>query len=169
MNGQGEVHADGVRTGGGSGIINISSVVGETGTFRPGITVNCLAQRLRLTDMIVTVPGEPLVHNLRDRIGSNESAAPSPGMGCWNNTYREVPMTTMNRSDSPGGARKRTQTTAGPAAHYPTRQASQPDPASAAAQRGAEGAAWTQPVATPYPAPLRSFPPSRALSRRAGS
>ena len=44
---------------------------------------------------------------------------------------------------------ERTQTTTGPAAHYPTRQASQPDPASAAVQRGTEGAAWTQPVAIP--------------------
>src|SRR5882724_10180732 len=59
-------------------------------------------------------------------------------------------MTTANRSDSPGGARKRTQTTAGPAAHQPARHASEPDSAaSPAAQRGAEGAAWTQPVAIP--------------------
>ena len=66
-------------------------------------------------------------------------------------------MTTANRSDSPGGARKRTQTTAGPAAHQPARHASEPDSAaSPAAQRGAEGAAWTQPVAIPSAAALVS-------------
>ena len=123
--------------------------------------------------MIATVPREPLAHDLQDRIGSNESAAPSPGMGCWNNTYREVPMTTTNRSDSPGGPRKRTQTTTGPAAHQPTRQASQPDPASAAAQRGAEGAAWTQPVAIPSASAVLStvagtVTQGRVVTREAG-
>ncbi len=80
-----------------------------------------------------------------------------------------------NRSDSPGGARKRTQATAGPAAHQPGRQASQPDPAaaSATAQRGAKAAAWTQPVAIPSAAALLStvaatVTQSRAVVREAG-
>ena len=82
-------------------------------------------------------------------------------------------MTTTNPSDSPGGARKRTQTTTGPAAHYPTRQASQPDPASAAAPRGAEGAAWTQPVAIPSASAVLStvagtVTQGRVVTREAG-
>ena len=83
-------------------------------------------------------------------------------------------MTTANRSDSPGGARKRTQTTAGPAAHQPARHASEPDSAaSPAAQRGAEGAAWTQPVAIPSAAALVSavagtVTQGRAAAREAG-
>ena len=44
MNGQGEVHADRVRTGGGSGDHQHQLGRRETGTFRPGITVNCVAQ-----------------------------------------------------------------------------------------------------------------------------
>jgi Poly-beta-hydroxybutyrate polymerase (PhaC) N-terminus len=68
---------------------------------------------------------------------------------------------------------ERTQTTTGPAAHYPTRQASQPDPASAAAQRGAEGATWTQPVAIPSaPAVLSTVAGTvtqgRVVTREAG-
>ena len=79
-------------------------------------------------------------------------------------------MTTTNPSDSPGGARKRTRTTTGPAAHYPTRQASQPDPASAAAPRGA---AWTQPVAIPSASAVLStvagtVTQGRVVTREAG-
>ena len=82
-------------------------------------------------------------------------------------------MTKTNPSDSPGGARKRTQTTTGPAAHYPTRHASQPDPASAAAPRGAGGAAWTQPVAIPSASAVLStvagtVTQGRVVTREAG-
>ena len=59
-------------------------------------------------------------------------------------------MTATNRSDNPGSAQERTEAAAGLAVHRPGRQASQPDPAaSPTAQRGAEGTAWTQPVAVP--------------------
>ncbi len=102
--------------------------------------------------------------DLRNGVGEGESGGPiarervAAYLHCeLDNTYKEVPMTTTNRTGSPGGARKRTQATAGPAAHRPARQVSQPDPAvSATPQRGAEGAAWTQPVAIPGAAALLS-------------
>ena len=102
--------------------------------------------------------------DLRNGVGEGESGGPiarervAAYLHCeLDNTYKEVPMTTTNRTGSPGGARKRTQATAGPAAHRPARQVSQPDPTvSATPQRGAEGAAWTQPVAIPGAAALLS-------------
>jgi polyhydroxyalkanoate synthase subunit PhaC len=62
-----------------------------------------------------------------------------------------------NRSGNPGGAQERIKAAEGPAAHRPARHASQLGPAaSSTARRGAEGAAWTQPVAIPSAAALLS-------------
>ena len=66
-------------------------------------------------------------------------------------------MTATDQSDNPGSARERSEAAEGLAVHRPGRQASQPDPAaSPTAQRGAEGAAWTQPVAMPSAAAVLS-------------
>jgi polyhydroxyalkanoate synthase subunit PhaC len=66
-------------------------------------------------------------------------------------------MTATNRSDNPGSAQERTEAAEGLAVYRPGRQASQPDPAaSPTAQLGAEGAAWTQPVAIPGAAAVLS-------------
>jgi polyhydroxyalkanoate synthase len=83
-------------------------------------------------------------------------------------------MTATNRSDNPGSAQERTEAAAGLAVHRRGRQASQPDPAaSPTAQRGAEGAAWTQPVAMPSAAAVLSavagtVTPRRVMVREAG-
>jgi polyhydroxyalkanoate synthase subunit PhaC len=83
-------------------------------------------------------------------------------------------MTATNRSDNPGSAKERTEVAEGLAVHRPGRQASQPDPAaSPTAQRGAEGAAWTQPVAMPSAAAVLSavagtVTQGRAVAREAG-
>src|SRR6266511_167648 len=57
---------------------------------------------------------------------------------------------TTSRTNSRGGAGKRTPDTAGPTAHPPAGQASEPEAAaSATALRAGESAGWTRPVAVP--------------------
>jgi polyhydroxyalkanoate synthase subunit PhaC len=56
---------------------------------------------------------------------------------------------TTSGTNSPGGARKRTPATTGPAARGPARQAKKPDPGAAPAQGTADSTGWIEPEATP--------------------
>ena len=77
-------------------------------------------------------------------------------------------MTTTSRSNSRGGAGKRTPAAAGRKAQRSTAQGGEADPVvSATALRGAESAAWTEPVAVPTAAAILATVASTVTQGRA--